>query len=37
MESVRDRFMGSSFATRLGMRMFRNLLTYKVPRLPAST
>jgi FAD-dependent urate hydroxylase len=33
LESVRDWFMGSSPGRHLGMRTFRNLLTYKVPKL----
>jgi 2-polyprenyl-6-methoxyphenol hydroxylase-like FAD-dependent oxidoreductase len=36
LESVRDWFMGSSVGSHLGMRMFRNLLTYKVPKLHPS-
>ena len=31
--SARDWFMGSSLGRHLGMRMFRKLLTYKVPKL----
>ncbi len=30
---VRDWFMGSMLGRRLGLRMFQNLLTYKVPKL----
>jgi 2-polyprenyl-6-methoxyphenol hydroxylase-like FAD-dependent oxidoreductase len=36
LELVRDWFMGSSLGRHLGMRMFRNLLTYKVPKLHPS-
>ena len=36
LESVRDWFMGSSLGRHLGMRMFRNLLTYEVPKLHPS-
>ena len=35
LESVRDWFTGTSLGNYVGTRMFRNLLTYKVPRLPA--
>jgi 2-polyprenyl-6-methoxyphenol hydroxylase-like FAD-dependent oxidoreductase len=33
LESVRDWFIGSSLGRYLGMQRFRNLLTYKVPKL----
>jgi 2-polyprenyl-6-methoxyphenol hydroxylase-like FAD-dependent oxidoreductase len=36
LEWARDRLMGSSPGRYLGMRMFRNLLTYRVPELPSS-
>lgn len=36
LESLRDWFMGTNLGRHLGMRMFRNLLMYNVPKLPAS-
>jgi 2-polyprenyl-6-methoxyphenol hydroxylase-like FAD-dependent oxidoreductase len=33
LESVRNRFIASSLGKHLGTRMFRKLLTYKVPEL----